>query len=72
MTILTSQLALGVPYCYFMVPQGSPCPSGIDMGSQVPQACEASAVTTEPSPEPIYRQKSPLNTLFFLNLNVFL
>lgn len=71
MTILTSQLTLGVPYCYLMVSQGSPCPSGIDMGSEIPQACEASAVTTEPSPEPIYRPKSPLNILFFFDLNVF-
>lgn len=65
MTILTSQLALGVPYCYLVVSQGSPCPSDFDMGSDVPQACETSAVTTEPSPEPIYRTHSPLNTLFF-------
>lgn len=64
-TILTSQLALGVPYCYLMVSQGLPCPSDFDMGSDVPQACETSAVTTEPSPEPIYRTNSPLNTLFF-------
>lgn len=72
MTILTSQLALGVPYCYLMVSQMLPCPSDFDMGSDVPQACETSAVTTEPSPEPIYRTNSPLNTLFFFSLKCFL
>lgn len=71
MTILISQLAMGVPYCYLMVSQGLPCPSDFDMGSDVPPACETSAVTTEPSPEPIYRTNSPLNTLFFFHLNVF-